>query len=131
MIGHDDEFVQEKAPHCAIIRKNFELKASHLLNLENGLSSIGHGGDEKSADFLRGSHNPGLKPDHCKSIVTALKGRSSTTLTALEGRSSTTTTEPNGCLLTHGSGFASNRRGWLQQPERDLACSRKPWIAGQ
>ena len=65
MVGHDHEFVEQKAPFLAILLHDVNQEPSHALRLEDGLSSIGDGSHKKCANFLgRRSHmkGPGLKP---------------------------------------------------------------------
>lgn len=61
MVVHHDELVQQEPSLNAILLKNVQKKKRHLVSFENEASCVGHGGDEKSAFFLRSGHWPGLE----------------------------------------------------------------------
>ena len=74
VIGHDDEFVEEKAALRAIVGKDVDQESGSLIGLEDGASSIGHGCEEERSDFLRCVHLPGLKPQDSKRSSRGPKG---------------------------------------------------------
>jgi hypothetical protein len=60
VIGHDHEFVEQKAALLAILLHDVNQQRGHAVRLKNGLSSIGDGSDKKCANFLRSkSHRSG------------------------------------------------------------------------